>query len=408
MNVMSNAVAESEHARTLRALERLCVVGVVASVVLLGHVASTRALFYAVMAVSLAGYLVLRGEGMLDAVLRYLASHAMLLRWAFLLWAVLSLLWSVRGGTTVTRVVTLLEIHVVGAVLFDFARRDDGMRWILGVVFVSVAVGVAHALATASPTGAVRLTGVFGNPNLLAVTCLVSLSAFFSGAVAPSGRWLRFAAHVAALVILLGLLATSSLKGLVGAAFVFAAFLFARSSRRRTAVQLAAAALVGAGAVGFVAAFRTYLARTVYRFSATAVSLASEASLGNSIVQRLSYYRDGAVLVSDAPIRGWGLDSFRWLAGEGRYAHSNVVEIGVALGLVGLLLYYGFYAALFIGALSRRDNEAETRVFFLVFVPLMAVMDLALVSYALKLPALLMIAGAGWLECRRGVEVAHV
>ncbi|MCK5596386.1 MAG: hypothetical protein KAJ04_02965, partial [Candidatus Eisenbacteria sp.] len=77
--------------------------GVVASVVLLGYVTETQLAFYALIGVSLAVYLLARGEELVGALLDYLTSGKILWRWAFVVWAILSLLWTTRGRLSVDR-----------------------------------------------------------------------------------------------------------------------------------------------------------------------------------------------------------------------------------------------------------------------------------------------------------------
>jgi hypothetical protein len=160
---------------------KVSIVGIIAGVVLLGYVPATRPHMYAVVGLCLVLYLLARGSALLRAIASYAAADVLLLRWAFVLWALASLFWVGRGGEAAERAVTLIEIHMVGAVVFDAARNLGHARWILAVVFVSTAVGGFYSLATGSLVGASRLEGAYGNPNTLAVTSLVGLAVFYAG-----------------------------------------------------------------------------------------------------------------------------------------------------------------------------------------------------------------------------------
>jgi O-antigen ligase len=92
------------------------------------------------------------------------------------------------------------------------------------------------------------------------------------------------------------------------------------------------------------------------------------------------------------------LDTFRWLSGEGTYAHNNVVELGVALGVVGIVLYYGFHFSILGAAARARRSDDFVWRFIAIAVPTLLFLDIAVVSYASKLSTLLLIMSAGWLE----------
>ena len=110
----------------------------------------------------------------------------------------------------------------------------------------------------------------------------------------------------------------------------------------------------------------------------------TRAEEGDSIGSRVSMISDGVEIVSNNPFVGIGLDNFKTVTGAGTYAHSNVISVGVATGLVGLLIYYSMYAVLtlrifrLLGAKGVNSTVAR-----LALVGLMAyfLMDITRVSY---------------------------
>lgn len=87
-------------------------------------------------------------------------------------------------------------------------------------------------------------------------------------------------------------------------------------------------------------------------------------------------------LFADRPIAGWGLHQYQYLSGWAAYSHSNYLEILVNHGIVGLLLYYSLYLALFRRYLQRRGSWPDSDRFVFVCLCLTSLMwDVAAVSY---------------------------
>ena len=384
--------------RGLRVTLATAASGIVASVVLLGYVPETQTLFYGLMGAFLAAYAVARGGAIVRVGAAYVTSRTAVWRWLFLAWAVLSLLWVGRSGTSFDRAVTLFEIYAVGLVMYDAGRYLGLAAPLLVVVFASGAIGVVWSFSRMSPFGTPRLAGIYGNPNMLAVTSLVALAAFHSGRAWSRGAARAAVGHLLALVLLGGIVATSSIKGVAGIACLWIVSAFLQGSRRRVVMQAGIAIVAGAVAMRFLDAFRAYWDRTVVRLHLMLVSLSSGAGGAISFVKRARFVRRGVELFEEAPVFGRGLGSFRWLSDEGTYAHNNYVDLGVALGVVGLVLYYGFYLVLLRRAWALENRNHDVARFVLVFVPLMFLVDLGAVSYYMKLPTLVALIAAGWLD----------
>ncbi len=105
---------------------------------------------------------------------------------------------------------------------------------------------------------------------------------------------------------------------------------------------------------------------------------------GESMSLRLALIEQGLNLLLESHLLGIGLDNFRALMGA--YSHSNVIEVLVATGVVGILLYYGIYLALVVrcvGMLRRDWHHAVPRM-ALVTIATLSLMDIQHVSYDTK------------------------
>ena len=384
--------------RVLETMEKVGLAGTVAAVVLLGYMPSTLRIFYVVLAGSAGLYIAARGEGLLHSLLTYFHSGLLRWRWAFLLWAAASLFWSSRAGFGVERVVTMIEIHLLGLVLYDAARTRGRAVWTLKAIFIIATIGCVYALADGTMTASGRLVGAYGNPNVLAMMALAGLALFCAGVDVGERAGARFLSHVMALCLLAGVVASSSRKGILGAFIIWGLGALHRGTRGRTLTHIAIGAGVGGLFVLMSEQARLYWQMVQGRVTGVLATLANMGGPDNSIVERSTFIRDGVRLISESPVFGHGLEAFRWLAGDGSYAHSNFIELGVSLGFVGLILYYGLHAAVVMKALASNERASVVRAVILILLPMIVVLDLAVVSYYMKLPVLLAILCAGWLD----------
>lgn len=375
--------------------------GVVASVVLLGYITETLLAFYALIGVSLVVYLLARGEELVGALLDYLTSGRVLWRWAFVVWAILSLLWTARGRLSIDRAITLVEIQVVGLVFYDAARNLGLSRWILNTVFVCAVIAAVQAIATGDPTVAVRFVGLYSSPNLLGILCVIGLAVFMSVAAGRRSVAASIGSYAAALILLVGIVASSSLKGMMGLLLVCGLGAVLTASRVRSVTLVGVAAGLGAMLVVFVEPLRLLWEHALYRVEIAFTTVGMSVGVNLSTAERTRFITKGLALIEEAPLFGRGLDTFRWLSNEGAYAHNNMVELGVALGIVGVVLYYGFHVSILRAAARLRRTDDFVWRFVVIAVPTLLLLDIAVVSYASKLSTLLLIMSAGWLERKR-------
>ncbi len=382
--------------RSLKVALKGSLIGVVASVVLLGYLTRTQLAFYVLIGVSLVVYLLARGEELVGAFLDYLTSGKVFWRWAFVVWAILSLLWTTRGRVSVDRAITLVEIQVVGLVFYDAAKNLGLSKWILNTVFACIVIAAIHALVTEDPSVVSRLSGLYASPNTLGMFCVIGLAVFMSGIVRLGNAAARIGAYASAFILLIGIVASSSVKGVMGLVLVCGLGASLSSSRARVAVFVGVAASLAGALVTFVEPVRFVWEHALYRLQIATIG--TSVGVNQSTIERARFIRKGLDLIAEAPVFGRGLDTFRWLSNEGAYAHNNMIELGVALGLVGVVLYYGFHFSILGAAARLRRTDDSVWRFIVIAVPTLLLLDIAVVSYASKLSTLLLITSVGWLE----------
>ncbi len=392
------APAVDARERILDIVARLSIAGMTAAVAVFGYTAGTLRYFYPLIALSAGLYVLARGERMLVPFLHYLTSPILRWRWIFLLWAVASLFWTARTGNSVARVVTLLQIYAIGFIFYDAVRELGLGKWVLRNLFFWTTLSVLAALVTGVATAAGRLTGFYGNPNVLGLAALMGLAIFASGISLGRGAWARIAIQLAGLVLLAGLAASSSRKGFIGVPIIWLFGLISGGSRKRVVVQVVIAAALGTALVMTFEPLRILWHFTIERVADLFVSLTSRSGGTRSIVERATFVKEGFTLIGRSPLVGHGIGSFRWLIGQGKYAHNNMIDLGVGLGLIGLVLYYGLHVALVVRALFAGEAARVIRGLVLVFVPTFFILDIGVVSYYMKVPAVLFVICAAWLD----------
>jgi O-antigen ligase len=209
--------------------------------------------------------------------------------------------------------------------------------------------------------------------------------------------------YVPAFVLLMGVVASSSLKGVLGLVLVCILGAALSVSRARTLTFVGVSSGLVASLVMLVEPLRMIWDHAIHR--AEVAMIGSAVGVNQSTVERARFIKKGLELIAESPIVGRGLDTFRWLSGEGTYAHNNLVELGVALGLIGIVLYYGFHVSILASAARRWRTDDFVWRFIAIAVPTLLLLDIAVVSYASKLSTMLLIMCAGWLERTRVHDV---
>lgn len=104
--------------------------------------------------------------------------------------------------------------------------------------------------------------------------------------------------------------------------------------------------------------------------------------------ERANMIKIGLISFTDKPFWGYGLTGSgiitqRYL-GWNTYLHNNYVEILASSGIIGFILYYGFYAYLLIKMLLRLKEKSMIIVFGFSTLFIQLVLEVAVVSYYSK------------------------
>ena len=377
---------------------KLALIGYFVSIVLFGHITSTLNYFYLAFGCSSIFYVLMRGEALFDSFVAYLASPLLRFKWLFMIWVFASMFWTNRSSEAMTRIITLLILHLAGFIVYDAVRFRNQFHFILSLIFYATAVGAALALSSAVGSAFwVRSAGLYGNPNTLALTSMVGLLIYIVRGSRSSNFLIKLLWSMLSLIIVAAVFYSASRKGFVAVLFLWSISMLLNETRKRVFMQFASIALIGFLALGASRDFRMRLEKNSERLINLAKISGSASSSDFSLMERSRFISEGLEIMTISPMRGQGLDSFRWLSNRWKYSHNNYIEIGVSLGIVGLLLYYSFFARLLFRVATNILSSGEHRL-MATSVCMVFLLDFGYVSYYSKLDLLLPIMFAGFLD----------
>ncbi|HVH63704.1 MAG TPA: O-antigen ligase family protein [Candidatus Dormibacteraeota bacterium] len=225
--------------------------------------------------------------------------------------------------------------------------RTHFQREVLIVAFVfGTTVASAEAIQQWLGRASFRPDGNLGNANLLAALIAMAIPLAFDRGLRL--RWASAVFWLAAVVMVAGLITTTSRSGVFGALAGLAAAGTMRIRRRGLFIVGAAA---GTSAVAI---------------AALAIQLSPLSTLnGDPASLRLNLWRDGLHMIASRPLTGWGEDATGLAFGRfvsGDYAslvtfdriHSGPLDIAATQGLIGLAALAWVLVVIFTTAWRRR------------------------------------------------------
>lgn len=321
----------------------------------------------------------------------------------WLVWLFLAIVSAVQAssiGLAVIKIVTLIQIVLVGFMLTNYLLWNGSTRFywltIMAATLVSSAM-VWMSPATFSDWDG-RVVGTLGNANAYGALLVTGLIITLVGAIDSNERMRKVLFFAATAVFFLMVLKTGSrqavLGSFVGGATVLGAYLL-QVRRRRLDYFLLAMIVI----VAMIVIAVTYVSSSEFwpriQNAIDAAKSMDVSGADTSLKGRLWLYARAWEVAVDNPFSGIGLDNFRSVTGVaiglnvGTYTHSNYMEILVSTGFPGFLVYFSMYFLVLRQLLRSRKLihggqyfGSYTRVLAL-FVALV-VMDFTSVSYYSK------------------------
>jgi O-antigen ligase len=291
------------------------------------------------------------------------------LRWflGFVVWATLSLFWTVSGDTTWTVVQDWGKLWLILLLGANAVRTTRQLQILVGftlLCFLAYPVRgtILNYLAGITVFGRARWNGILSNPNFLAVSCFVPLS--LAGATFARSRaaLLRAGLLIAMGLLLTVILLTQSRQALIGL-FVFAvASLWSFRRRARALVGISALA-----AIVLMFAPSEAWTRLAGLRHATDRDGATRVDQEGSFAQRLEIAKTALQIVSDHPVAGTGAGTYPIMNQQyrpdlgARDSHNTYLRILGEEGIVGLVLFMGMVIVVLRASFVQASSIARTR-----------------------------------------------
>jgi O-antigen ligase/tetratricopeptide (TPR) repeat protein len=342
--------------------------------------------------VSLSVFFFFRGS-IKQTISRLLTPYFSLFYIGFIFWGGLSYFYAINSTevlVNITRQVNVLIMFLsMGILLFNLKNKARFISWTISIILsIEVYAVVSEALEM------INTTGVISSGNLKGVTANRNITAF------------SIAIKIPFVLYLVGLLNKTSFK-VLATTLIFLALLSLSMIQSRASFIGVGLITVGYSALQTFIYFRhTKNTKTLLSIGyiliplllaiivnqtviaskgADALSRAASISLSTndgSVNQRLRYYKDVLTHISSNPIFGTGLGNWKLKSIDydkndingyvvPYHAHSDFIQLGAELGIIGFLLYLGvflwavYYVFIFIRD-SKSSIEEKTFVFLLL------------------------------------------
>lgn len=323
----------------------------------------------------------------------------------FIAWTFLEVLFSARKGILISNY-TIWYLILMGVATLSFFWADQMVTGSLYTMFVSLIVTYCFiftlntasklecCIATFVISGDVMgilifATGKFeigmaeeerlgqaisGNANAFSALLMVSAVFALWLLLYHSKKWMKILGLLSAIFLLVMMALSGGRKTILAVLVCLMYFVLAKNSKNivKTIRNIVVIAVVLLGLYWAMINIPILYTAIGERFE-DLFSLISGGSSGvSSDATRVKMIELGIEQWLKKPILGYGLDTFKYYnaqaTGHFYYAHNNYVELLYDLGIVGLLLYYGFFA---YTAYRLRKNRSKNRSYSILGVGLL-------------------------------------
>ena len=307
----------------------------------------------------------------------------------FFVWAAFSYFYAINPTEVLVNLPrhlnTALMLFFIGIFIYGIKNRDRFFTWIitliLGIEVYAVFQEAFTMIETSGAVNSLALKGVTANRNITAFSIAIKVPFVLYLVCQPSKKMIQAAFLVLLTFSLLAISIIQSRASYVATGVVLVSFLalcvyfFKQTQEKRW--------------LGNMAYFVTPLALALLinsayfsKKGANALDRASTISLitkDGSVNQRLRYYADVIEQMTSSPILGVGIGNWKIKSIEydkndisgyvvPYHAHSDFIQLGAELGIIGFLLYLGIFvfAAWYVLQLFRSSKITTNQKLFVL------------------------------------------
>lgn len=297
---------------------------------------------------------------------------------AFLIFCLLSILWSAAPDRSVTRVRTLsiLMLYYFALLNFLLARpHDRGRLYVaLRIIVIAAFIAAIYTLVAGNWETGDRVDDVIGDSNQASAYLAYSIPlALYLGSKRLVPRWF---AGVHVLVIISAVLVMASRTGLFVSLFGILLF-FLITAQQRGIVSLKTLMILALFVAGVLVIFNAIMSNPVlYQIVGSRFGSIWDILNGKqSRINEGSYYTRGRLLelarqlFVSHPLAGVGINGFSYYASltiRDEFSHNNYMELLSSVGVVGCALYYSQHIVIASRFRAMRSDELALAVTLLI------------------------------------------
>jgi O-antigen ligase len=224
-------------------------------------------------------------------------------------------------------------------VIYGAVRTLKRLRWVLFVQCASVgAIAVASIVDRHSPSGRLQgvLSGMYANPNDLALVIDLSLPFCLALALRTKSYWMKVAWTVIILAMIYVVFQTASRGGAIALVVVALIFLWQIGVKNRRFYLLL---LVPAAAIVFWQYSGNALQGRLEQTNSSPTQNSQRTEASGSAQEREELFFQSLQITAQHPLFGVGPGNFEVVSGVWRVTHNSYTQISSEGGIPALLLY---------------------------------------------------------------------
>jgi O-antigen ligase len=333
-------------------------------------------------------------------------SREMAIFMCFLIWAAIGIVSAYSMYVFLIMFSTLVQLFIMAFIITHFARNTKMARILLfaamtGTAIVAVSAYTSGEYRLAEDVAGQRVGGLTLNANSFAMT-LVYTTGIVLYFFRTAKSWLMKGIYAAGLLIMAKLVVASGSRAgflsFVALCGVWYCFSYIREIREKPAKTIGMLIIM---IVGMVVLFSSLSNTTLGERLKGFMGFLHGSISSGSIEQRRAMVEKGIEYIKQHPVMGIGLNQFTLISGEQKYSHSNYIEILCSTGVIGGLIYYSLYIALYlrlrrVGKMITDIKGMELVCLAKTMIVIICFLDIVNISYYVKQHWILLAIFIGW------------
>lgn len=299
----------------------------------------------------------------------------------FLIFAFLSIIWCRNNEAVLYGTRGILECFLVGVALISYTETKNEILNVFRYMIVSGLLLIIKIFITTpiSDILARNMTGDF-NPNTVGIKIAINLLIIF--------WFIKEKIHISSfyklisVVFIVMTVLTGSKKAIFVLAIGIVLILFVYANNPLKVLKVLIVVCVGIGIGYWLLMNNNFLYQTVGKRIEGMFNAYKYGSVYGdaSTFERMNLIAEAMEAWRDQPWIGYGINTFSYISSLGMYTHNNYVELLFSLGIIGISIYYSFFAWILMKLLKYLRTSGFSAIFFAVIVNII-ICDYGMVSY---------------------------